>query len=133
MKQSLLTGYNPFYVIQEEVTQKQIKDLEKFADRLLDKFDIDIEFSRHFADRINDKRNSPDIKISELQALFKKIARNKARGIKANADDEVVLKDIQKDLNLPIAIKYKDGEFQVVNKTIMRKKNFSTPNTIIKY
>lgn len=119
----------------EEVTVKQIKDLEVFADRLLNKFDIDIEFTRHFADRMNDSRNNPEIKISELQQLFKKIAKEKGKNIKQNADAEVVLKDIQKDLNLPVVIKYKKDrdEFEVVNKTIMRKKGFATSNKTIEY
>ena len=118
----------------EEVTAKQISDLEKFGDRLLDKFGIDIEFSKHFADRMNDDRNNPEIKVAEIQALFKKIARKKAVNIKKHKDSEVVLKDIQKDLNLPVAIKTgKDGELDVVHKTIMRKKNFKTPNPVVQY
>jgi len=119
----------------DNVTIKQIKDLEIFADRLLNKFDIDIEFTKHFADRMNDSRNNPGIKIAELQQLFKKIAKQKGSNIKKNANAEVVLKDIQKDLNLPVVIKYmKDrDEFEVVNKTIMRKKNFSTSNKTIEY
>ena len=121
--------------IEEEVTQKQIKDLEVFADRLLNKFDIDVEFTKHFADRMNDKRNDPEIKISELQQLFKKIAKQKGKNLKQNADTEVVLRDIQKDLNLPVVIRYdrKSDEFEVVNKTIMRKKNFATSNKKIDY
>lgn len=121
--------------VSEEVSQSQINDLEKFADRLLDKFDVDVEFSRHFVDRMNDMRNNPDISISELQKLFKKIAKRKAVNIKKNAGSEAVLKDIQSDLNLPIVIKFNknDGEFEIVNKTIMRKKDFKTPNTVIKY
>ena len=119
----------------EEVTQKQIQDLEKFADRLLDKFGVDVEFTRHFADRMNDDRNNPAISIAELQKFFKKIAKNKAKDIKANGDSEAVLNDIQADLNLPVVIKYNRNkeEFEVVNKTIMRKKNFKTPNKVIKY
>ena len=121
--------------VSEEVSQSQINDLEKFADRLLDKFDVDVEFSRHFVDRMNDMRNNPDISISELQKLFKKIAKKKAVNIKKNAGSEAVLKDIQSDLNLPIVIKFNknDGEFEIVNKTIMRKKDFKTPDTVIKY
>lgn len=121
--------------IQEEVTQQQINDLEKFADRLLAKFDIDVEFTRHFADRMNDERNKPSISIAELQKFFKKIAQEKGSNIKKNADAEVVLKDIQTDLNLPVVIRYhKDkDEFEVVNKTIMRKKNFTTPNKVVRY
>ena len=46
---------------------------------------------------------------------------------------EVVLKDLQSDLNIPVVVKFKNGEFEVTNKTIMRKKNFKTPDKVIKY
>ena len=119
--------------LSEDVSQQQIKDLEKFGDRLLNKFDIDIEFTRHFADRMNDSRNKPEIKVAEIQRLFKKIAKEKGRNIKKHGDAEAVLKDVQSDLNLPVAINYKNGEFEVVNKTIMRKKGFKTSNPVVAY
>lgn len=114
--------------------QQQIKDLEKFADRLLDKWDIDIEFSKHFAERISDSRNNPCIKISELQQLFKKIERDKGKKIKTSKDYESVLVDISKDLNLPFVMEIdNEGEFTIRFKTIMRKKNFATPDKKIVY
>ena len=118
----------------EEVTQKQLNDLERFADRLLDKFGIDVEFTKHFADRMNDDRTKPAISIAEIQRVFKKIAKNKAKNIRQNPDIEAVLKDIQADLNLPIVINYdsEKDEYEVVNKTIMRKKNFGTSSKVIK-
>jgi hypothetical protein len=117
----------------EEVSQKQLNDLEKFADRLLAKFNVDIEFTRHFADRMNDKRNDPPITVIELQRVFKKIAKRKAKNIRQNPDSEAVIKDLQTDLNLPVVINYdrKKDEFEVVNKTIMRKKNFKTTSNVI--
>tara|TARA_R110001606_G_scaffold230362_1_gene378217 strand:+ start:3 stop:1748 length:1746 start_codon:yes stop_codon:yes gene_type:complete len=121
-------------VFSEDVTQSQLNDLEKFGDRLLAKFKIDIEFTRHFADRMNDTRNKPAITVAELQKVFKKIAKRKAVEIRQNPDSEAVLKDMQADLNLPIVINYnKDkDEYEVVNKTIMRKKNFGTSDKVIK-
>ena len=120
-------------LISEDVDQKQLNDLEKFGDRLLKKFNIDIEFTRHFADRMNDTRNKPAIKVTELQRLFKKIAKNKGKGVKQHGDAEAVLKDMQSDLNLPVVVNYKDGEFEMVNKTIMRKKNFKTTSPVVQY
>jgi hypothetical protein len=117
----------------EEVTQKQINDLEKFGDRLLNKFDIDIEFTRHFADRMNDSRNKPAISVSEIQRLFKKIAKEKGQNIKKHKNGEAVLKDIQSDLNLPVVVNFKNDEFEVVNKTIMRKKDFKTTSPVVRY
>jgi hypothetical protein len=121
-----------FTLMLEEVSQSQLNDLEKFADRLLAKYNIDIEFTKHFADRMNDERNKPAVKISELQALFKKIDKNKGKNIHQHAGHEVVIKDMQKDLNLPVVIKVnKDGDLEVVHKTIMRKANFKTPDPVI--
>ena len=116
----------------EDVSQKQLNDLEKFADRLLAKFGVDVEFTRHFADRMNDARNKPAVTVAELQRIFKKIAKNKAKNIRQNPDSEAVIKDMQTDLNLPIVINYDKNkdEFEVVNKTIMRKKNFGTSDKV---
>ena len=117
----------------EGFSQKDVDDIEKFADRILKKYDIDIEFTRHFVDRLNDTRNKPEIKVAELQRFFKKIQRNKGRNIKNNPDIEVVLKDMSSNLNLPVVINYKNGGFEVVNKTIMRKPDFKTTSKVIKY
>jgi hypothetical protein len=118
----------------EDFTQKDVNDLEKFADRILAKYGIDVEFTRHFVDRLNDPRNSPAIKVSELQKFFKKIQRNKGRNIRNNPDVEAVLKDMSTNLNLPVVIKTKgDDSFEVTNKTIMRKKDFRTTSKVINY
>jgi len=118
----------------EDFTQKDVNDLEKFADRILAKYGIDVEFTRHFVDRLNDPRNSPEIKVSELQTFFKKIQRNKGKNIRNNPDVEAVLKDMSTNLNLPVVIKTKgDDSFEVTNKTIMRKKDFKTTSKVISY
>ena len=129
----LVKKYKKDTPVSEEVSQKQLNDLEKFADRILKKFDVDIEFTRHFADRMNDKRNDPPITVAELQRVFKKIAKRKAKNIRQNPDSEAVIKDLQTDLNLPVVINYdrKNDEFEVINKTIMRKKDFRTTSKTI--
>ena len=117
----------------EDFSQRDVNDLEKFADRILKKYNIDVEFTRHFVDRLNDPRNSPAIKVSELQRFFKKIQRNKGRNILNNPDTEAVLKDMSTNLNLPVVIKTKGDEFEVTNKTIMRKPDFKTTSKVLKY
>ena len=120
--------------ISAKFSQKDVNDLEKFADRILAKYGIDVEFTRHFVDRLNDPRNSPEIKVSELQRFFKKIQRNKGKNIRNNPDVEAVLKDMSTNLNLPVVIKTKgDDSFEVTNKTIMRKKDFRTTSKVINY
>jgi hypothetical protein len=83
---------------------------------------------------MNDDRNNPPITVGELEKVFKKIASSKGIEIRQNPDIEAVLKDIQSDLNLPIVINYDKNkdEFEVVNKTIMRKKNFGATSKAIK-
>ena len=120
-------------LLEKDVSRKDINDLEKFADRILKKYGVDIEFTKHFVDRMNDPRNSPEIKVSELQRFFKKIQKNKARNIINNPDIQAVLKDMSTNLNLPVVIKTKGDEIEVTNKTIMRKPDFKTPNKVIKY
>ena len=125
------------YISEEECqayTKQQLKDLEKFGDRLLNKFGIDIEFTKHFRDRMNDTRNRPCIKIAELQQLFKKMEKFGGGRIKGHGAGQAVLLDIQRDLNLPVVIDLmKDGTFEVTAKTIMRKKNFKSSNKRIMY
>jgi hypothetical protein len=114
---------------------KQIKAFEKVVDQLFKKFDIDFNFTRHFGDRMDDDRNNPNITMKELADFIKKVYAKKGKSIKGMAGAEAVLKDIQTDINIPIAITYDrtNDEFDVVMKTIMRKKNFKTPDKVIKY
>ena len=129
-KRKWLTDVEP---LEEKVSQNQIDSLEKFADKLLAKYDIDIEFTRHFVDRVNDARNNPEIKVAELQKFFKKVQKAKGNKIKTIGDFQAVLKDVTTDLNIPAVIRNKGDDFEVTLKTIMRKKNFKTPNKIIQY
>jgi homoserine dehydrogenase len=117
------------------VGMKQIKQFEKIVDQLFKKFDIDFNFTRHFADRMSDERNTPCITMKELAEFIKKIYAKQGKSLKGIAGAEAVVKDIQKDLNIPVAVTYdqRNDEFDVVMKTIMRKKNFKTPNKVITY
>ena len=114
---------------------KQIKAFEKVVDQLFKKFDIDFNFTRHFGDRMDDDRNNPNITMKELADFIKIVYAKKGKSIKGMAGAEAVLKDIQTDINIPVAITYDrtNDEFDVVMKTIMRKKNFKTPDKVIKY
>ena len=40
---------------------------------------------------------------------------------------------METNLNLPVVIKKKGNEFEVLNKTIMRKPNFKTTSKVIRY
>jgi hypothetical protein len=72
--------------------------------------------------------------MRELADVIKKIYQKQGKSIKDTAGAEAVIKDIQSDLNIPVAVEYnsKEDEFRVAMKTIMRKKNFKSPDKVIK-
>lgn len=119
------------------LTTAHMKAFEKFVDRMFEKFGIDFEFTKHFRERMSDSRNDPCIDMKELANIIQKIYKKKVAGsnpLSKHVDSEVVLKDLQSDLNMPIAIEYdrKNDELKVIAKTIIRKKNFRTPNPVVK-
>ena len=120
------------------ITSAQLKAFEKVVDKVFKTYNIDFDFGkRHFRDRMSDERNNPCIDLKELADMVKKIyMRMKKSGntLAKFKDTEVVLKDLQTKLNMPIAIEYdrKNDEIDVIAKTIMRKKDFKTPNPIIR-
>lgn len=117
--------------ISEEITKKDLDGVEKFADRLFAAVGIDVNFTRHFLDRVNDERNKKPINTAELTRLFKQTYKKHGKKIPKLGDDaQAVIHDMETDINMPFVLKYdnKEQEFDLVAKTIMRKKNFTTPN-----
>ena len=53
------------------VTQGDLQKLEDYADRLFSRVGIDVAFTRHFLDRVNDERNQKQITVGELIRIFK--------------------------------------------------------------
>ena len=122
-------------ILDEEVTQSQLNDIEKYADRLFKAVNVDVNFTRHFVDRVNDKRNEKPISTSELTRLFKQTYKKHGKKIPKMGDDaQAVIHDMQTDINMPFVLAYDDRnkELDLVAKTIMRKRNFKTPNQKLK-
>jgi len=117
--------------VDNPVTQADIDQLEVFADRLFAKVGIDVEFTRHFLDRVNDERNVKQITMSELTRLFKQEYKRWGKPIaQLGPDAEAVMKDMATDINLPFALRWdhKNNELDLIAKTVMRKANFTTSN-----
>ena len=58
--------------------------------------DIDVEFTRHFLDRVNDVRNKMQITSAELTRLFKQSYKKFGKVIqKTRADAQAVLSDMK--------------------------------------
>jgi hypothetical protein len=112
------------------ITKKQLDTIERFADKLWSKVGLDIEFTRHFLDRLNDARNKKNITQAELTRLFKQSFKKYGNKISnLGADAQAVIKDMQTDINMPFVLQVdKSGELDLVAKTIMRKKDFKTTN-----
>jgi homoserine dehydrogenase len=111
------------------ITKADLDQIEKYADKLFAKVGIDVEFTRHFLDRVNDERNKKQITSAELTRLFKQTYAKHGKKIpKMGPDAEAVIKDMRTDINMPFVLNFKSGELELVAKTIMRKKNFKTPN-----
>ena len=122
-------------ILDEEVTQSQLNDIEKYADRLFKAVKVDVNFTRHFVDRVNDKRNEKPISTSELTRLFKQTYKKHGKKIPKMGDDaQAVIHDMQTDINMPFVLAYDDRnkELDLVAKTIMRKRDFKTPNQKLK-
>lgn len=120
--------------INENVSSEQLTLIEDYADKLFRELGLDVEFSKHFKERINDPRNPKPITAEELIGLFKKAYKKSGKKIAEMPPyAEAVLKDMMTDINTPFVIEYdrRNGELDLVLKTIMRKKNFMTTNEII--
>ena len=112
------------------ITQSELNRLEKFLDNLWGKIGMDIEFSRHFLDRVNDARNKKQITLKELAKIFVE-AFKKHGGELSRADDlQAVLTDISTKINIPFVIQWNSRakELELVSKTVMRKQQFGTSN-----
>tara|TARA_B100000287_G_scaffold432774_1_gene492869 strand:+ start:1531 stop:2070 length:540 start_codon:yes stop_codon:yes gene_type:complete len=112
------------------ITRSDLKQIETYADRLFAKVGIDVEFTRHFLDRVNDERNKKQISTAELVRIFNKTYQKFGKAIaKLGPDAEAVMKDMRTDINMPFVLNLtKGGMLELVAKTVMRKKNFKTSN-----
>ena len=122
---------NPIYPMysqkEREITKSDLDQVERYADKLFGALKIDVEFTKHFMDRVNDARNVKQITTSELVRLFKQSYKKYGKKIAKMSDDaNAVIHDMKTDINMPFVLNYKNGEIELVAKTVMRKKNFTT-------
>ena len=112
-----------------KISKSDLDNVEKYADRLYKSVGIDVEFTRHFLDRVNDARNKKQITVAELIRMFKQSYKRYGKKIAAlGPDAEAVLNDMQTDVNMPFVLKWDGKELDLVAKTVMRKSNFATSN-----
>tara|TARA_R100000353_G_scaffold153287_1_gene111874 strand:+ start:200 stop:880 length:681 start_codon:yes stop_codon:yes gene_type:complete len=114
----------------EDVSRSDLDQIEKYADRLFAAVGIDVEFTRHFLDRVNDERNKKPINTAELIRLFRLTYKKHGKKIpKMGPDAQAVIRDMETDINMPFVLNIdKSGMIDMVAKTVMRKKDFKTSN-----
>ncbi len=116
--------------IREDVTKGELDQIEKYADKLFAAVGIDVEFTRHFLDRVNDERNKKPINTAELVRLFRLTYKKYGKKIpKMGPDAQAVIHDMETDINMPFVLNIdRSGMLDLVAKTVMRKKDFKTSN-----
>ena len=110
--QKMILGPNKAVGTQKELKKSDLDQIEKYADRIFAAVGIDVEFTRHFLDRVNDLRNTRQITSSELTRLFKQSFKKFGKRIaKLGPDAEAVINDMRTDINMPFVLDLKkNGE-----------------------
>tara|TARA_B100000795_G_scaffold136523_1_gene101949 strand:+ start:734 stop:1540 length:807 start_codon:yes stop_codon:yes gene_type:complete len=121
-------------IIREEIKKSDLDQIEKYADRIFASLNIDVEFTRHFLDRVNDKRNVKQITSAELTRLFKQSYKKYGKKIaQLGPDAEAVISDMKTNINMPFVLNLKGQELELVAKTVMRKKDFKTSGPKLRF
>ncbi len=125
-------AYDAMMSLNENISKSQLDAIEVYADKLFSKLGIDIEFTKHFLDRLNDKRNIKPISVPELTGMFKRLHRKHGKPLsKVDDDFDAVVKDFNNNINIPFAINVTPNDIDLVAKTVMRKKDFKTSTPVI--
>ena len=117
--------------LNEEISPSVLGDLEKYFDKLYSSLGIDVEFTKHFHDRLNDPRNVKSISRSELNRIFVIAKKKYGKRIRnMNRGAEAVISDMETDVNMPFGIKKVNRpggiDLQLYSKTVMRHPDFKT-------
>ena len=106
-----------------EMSKSTLNKIEKYAEKQLSPEDI--EFTKHFFDRVNDPRNGKEISDAELTGFFKRLAKYKKQFRDfLEKYKQIVVTDKRNSINIPFV---KQAN-QIIAKTVMRKDDFKTSN-----
>ena len=115
--------------VEENVSSSQLNQVEKYLDKLWDKVGIDVEFTRHFMDRVNDTRNEKPISSAEVIKIFRNTYKKYGKQISnLGKGAQALMKDMTTNVNVPFVLHWNGTELELRAKTIMRKKNFKSSN-----
>jgi hypothetical protein len=119
--------YRPSTTIREPLSEIPMDDLQKidqFADKQLNPLDV-VLTDKHFFDRLNDPRNGKVISNAELIGFFKRLSKKKKEFLDfLDTYKSLVAVDDRTNINIP----FMKQANKAIAKTIMRKKDFKTPD-----
>lgn len=118
------------------ITKQQLQVIERHLDKLFKDLDIDVEFSSHFLDRLNDVRNGEPITVGELIDIYTNVHKDYGKELVINKSEkqiEKVIKSINTHINIPFILRWNRSKkmIEMLSKTIMRKSNFTTSNKVL--
>ena len=107
-----------------EIPMGDLQKIDTFADKKLNPVDVVIT-DKHFFDRLNDPRNGKEISSAELIGFFKRLSKKKKEFVDfLNKYNSVVAVDDRTNINIP----FMKRANKAIAKTVMRKKDFKTPD-----
>ena len=121
--------------ILESVNQAELDEVEAYLDKLFAAIGVDIEFTKHFMDRVNDIRNRKSIEPDEIEDLFAKTYEDHGQAIKSlGSSGEAVITDMESNINVPFVLRFnpRTKKLDLISKTVMRKLNFKTSGKKLK-
>ena len=106
-----------------ELDDSEIKSLEDYLDRIFATLKVDVEFTRHFKDRLRGRES--ELKQQTIKDSFNKMLKKYQERIVKSPDVNAILQDMSNNINVPFVItKLKDGTYEMDTLTIMKKKGF---------
>ena len=107
-----------------EIPMGDLQKIDTFADKKLNPVDVVIT-DKHFFDRLNDPRNGKEISSAELIGFFKRLSKKKREFVDfLEKYKSVVAVDDRTNINIP----FMKRANKAIAKTVMRKKDFKTPD-----
>lgn len=127
-----MLSFLEFYLLEDQLTKSELDAVEKYADQIFKALNIDIAFTKHFLERVNDIRNRKQITKTELIDLFRKERQQYGQHIASlDKGTQAIMHDLESNINIPFVLKWdkRNKEMDLVSKTIMRKKDFKSSNS----
>lgn len=107
-----------------EIPMGDLQKIDQFADKKLNPVDV-VLTDKHFFDRLNDPRNGKEISQAELIGFFKRLSKKKKEFVEfLNHYNSLVAVDDRTNINIP----FMKQANKAIAKTVMRKKDFKTPD-----